>query len=352
MVVNLGRVCSMRRSASKDLFFEEAKHPILAIEAIVPKGRIRYGGQSQNPYGNSGVYEQWGVLSVESKTKERYVIATYDLSSIDLINKKHKQEEKFNLTALKKKLGRDWSKAAIVASVCEDINGDGSCFGAEKSQFLSVVPATFKANRIPQQISLDVWSGRGLSQNNNYQSCDKQYSPIVLDLTGEGIHLSGAEDGVQFDLNADGNPVYTGWVKSSNNAFLVRDINGNGSIDDGAELFGSATLLSNGKRAPNGFEALKDLDSNRDGLLTRADTEWRNLRLWFDRNVDAYSQRSELERLESYQIQSLNLNYIELLEMDEFGNQTRERSTYIRKIRNKNQPLLMVDVWFRTLLDE
>ena len=40
-----------------------------------------------------------------------------------------------------------------------------------------------------------------------------------------------------------------------------------GRIDSGAELFGSATKLKNGARAANGFEAMKEIDSNDDGVL-------------------------------------------------------------------------------------
>ena len=350
VTVELGRVCSIKRSKSENLFFEEAKNPILSIEAIVPKGKIKYGSRSSNPYANSSVIQQWGVLS--SEAKERILIASYDLRGIDLFEMKYHRSFSFNLKELKRKLGFDWRKAAIVTSVCDDVNNDHSCYRAEQKSYLSVVPATFKANRIPKKIALDVWNGRGLSQSVDGDVCDKQYSPIVLDLTGAGISLTAPEDGVQFDLNADGNPVYTGWIKGSNNAFLVRDVNRTGKIEDGSELFGSATNLKSGKRAANGFEALKDLDENHDRVLNALDPAWRDLRLWFDRNQDGVSQSSELERLKSYSIESINLNYVELLEMDEYGNQTRERSTYVRTIRNQEKPMLIVDIWFRTLIDQ
>ena len=60
---------------------------------------------------------------------------------------------------------------------------------------------------------------------------------------------------------------------SPDDGFLVRDINGNGTIDTGRELFGDNTLLSDGTIAANGFEALADLDSNADGVVDVNDAE-------------------------------------------------------------------------------
>jgi hypothetical protein len=53
--------------------------------------------------------------------------------------------------------------------------------------------------------------------------------------------------------------------------------NNNGKIDDGSELFGNNTILSNGNKAANGFEALKDLDSNNDGKIDNQDTNFNNM---------------------------------------------------------------------------
>src|SRR5690606_22584206 len=115
------------------------------------------------------------------------------------------------------------------------------------------------------------------------------------------------EAGVKFDLNDDGRRIYTGWTAGKDDAFLVRDLNDNGKIDSGAELFGSATRMKDGKRAPNGFEAMKELDSNGDMKLTPKDKEWKSLQLWFDVNHNGVADRGELQPLSAYKIESINL---------------------------------------------
>jgi hypothetical protein len=45
-------------------------------------------------------------------------------------------------------------------------------------------------------------------------------------------------------------------------------------------------ILSNGNKAANGFEALKDLDSNNDGKIDNQDTNFNNLKIWQDKNSD------------------------------------------------------------------
>ena len=102
--------------------------------------------------------------------------------------------------------------------------------------------------------------------------------PLVLDLDGDGLETLGLNlaSPVYFDHNADGIKTGTGWVKSDD-AFLVLDRNGNGTIDDGRELFGDATPL-NGKGtldtsagiAAEGFAALAKEDTN----VPRFGREW------------------------------------------------------------------------------
>jgi hypothetical protein len=96
---------------------------------------------------------------------------------------------------------------------------------------------------------------------------------------------------------------------SSVTPWLVLDRNGNGLIDDGAELFGSMTRLANGSRAQNGFEALAELDENHDGVVSAADPLFARLSLWRDRNQDRTATTDEVEPMSSSDVSSLSLDY-------------------------------------------
>lgn len=64
---------------------------------------------------------------------------------------------------------------------------------------------------------------------------------------------------------------------------LVRDINSNGLIDSGAEMFGDATKLTSNMRAVDGT-ALADLDAKSGGIVNSSDSAFSALRVWRDTN--------------------------------------------------------------------
>lgn len=117
------------------------------------------------------------------------------------------------------------------------------------------------------------------------------YDPIVLDLNGNGIGTVAkfGYHGAMFDHDNDGIATATGWVDKED-GLLVRDINKDGQITNGTELFGDNTILQNGQKATNGMTALADLDTNQDGIIDKHDTAFAELKVWQDKNSDGISQ--------------------------------------------------------------
>jgi hypothetical protein len=167
-------------------------------------------------------------------------------------------------------------------------------------------------------------------------------SPIILDLDGNGIATTSAQGGAYFDHAGDGFAERTGWV-GAGDGLLVRDLDDNGLIDTGAELFGSETRLADGSQAANGFEALKALDGNSDGQIDIGDTAFADLKVWIDTNGDGYSQPEELRTLEEMGVTSIATSYANSDLIDANGNAHRQIGTYTRADGGQ---AAAEDVWF------
>ena len=159
-------------------------------------------------------------------------------------------------------------------------------------------------------------------------------SPIIVDTSGDGYHLTGLKDGVVFDLDGDGSPERVSWTaEGAENAFLAIDRNRNGRIDSGAELIGSYTpVIDTGESqgtAPNGFEVLRFLEAVgsttlSDDQIDRKDQVFRQLLLWTDRNHNGFSEPDELTTLKAAGIRSVELNYKTSDRRDRWGNEFRQ----------------------------
>jgi hypothetical protein len=110
--------------------------------------------------------------------------------------------------------------------------------------------------------------------------------------------------------------------------WLAFDRNGNGTIDDGSELFGSSTALQAGGTARNGFEALAEYDSNHDRFVDSSDCAWSRLLIWRDINGDGVSQPAELSSADRERLIGISVSYQVAPRCDSQGNCERERAEF------------------------
>ena len=166
-------------------------------------------------------------------------------------------------------------------------------------------------------------------------------TPLLLDLNGDGVRSVGVDHGVLFDVNNQGQVALTGWASASD-GMLVRDINRDGLINNGAELFGNGTLLANGSHAANGFDALAQFDANHDGKIDSQDVIFKELNVWRDANGDGVTQANELLSLQELGIASFNLSATSNSTGDN-GNWHGLLSSYTTTNGAQHE---LVDVWF------
>jgi hypothetical protein len=187
-------------------------------------------------------------------------------------------------------------------------------------------------------------------QNGNCSfSCD---SPIILDLNGEGFHLTDVANGVVFDISGTGHPIRMGWIaRGAENGFLTLP-GADGLVHNGTQLFGNFTPQPP-STTPNGFAALAVYDDpknggNGDGIIDARDAVFASLRLWIDENHDGICQPDELHALPSLGVNSISLTYKLGEKTDQYGNRFRYRAR-VNPDKGTDVGKTAYDVFFVTL---
>lgn len=159
------------------------------------------------------------------------------------------------------------------------------------------------------------------NQSSNYEESQNQYQrdPLIINFSGtDEIEFTSLADGINFDLDNNGFDERTAWIKNKD-GFLAIDINGNGEIDNGGELFGDCFIMSNGKTSSNGFEALRSLDTNKNGKIDDNDALFGNVTVNQNETDEKYTLFDQLvvwygdeSRKDYVSLKSLNVDYIDL----------------------------------------
>lgn len=123
-----------------------------------------------------------------------------------------------------------------------------------------------------REINLDISfnMSRSFTQHFEYREMMVQtIDPLVINFNAPNASLS--QEKMEFDLDADGNADSISFV-GSGSGFLALDLNEDGEINDGRELFGPQT--------GNGFNELAQYDSDNNGWIDENDPIYDRLRIW------------------------------------------------------------------------
>ena len=184
--------------------------------------------------------------------------------------------------------------------------------------------------------------------------------PLILDFKDDGIQLTDAENGIEFDMEGNGKKVQVAWTKEMSefdDAFLCLDKNNNGQIDNGKELFGDKA----GSKL--GFIELKEYDTNDDEIINKDDHVFESLLVWSDMNKNGkvdYEECTEncenlhcngtkctreLKTMAEAGIEEISVDYTisydekGYLESDEHGNTVAQKSKFKMWVEETKQKI-------------
>lgn len=172
--------------------------------------------------------------------------------------------------------------------------------------------------------------------------CQPDEDPILIDLSGNGFSMTDPKGGVKFDFYGNGKPHRIAWTAAgAQNGWLALDLNHNGKIDNGEELFSNVTPQPGLSAQHLGFKALAQYDDpkfggNGDGVIDARDAIYSRLLIWVDKNHNGVTDPGELMTLKGAGIKSIAVNYEDAHYTDLYGNQFRYRAQVVWTEASKN----------------
>jgi hypothetical protein len=190
-----------------------------------------------------------------------------------------------------------------------------------------------------QRVSISIQSMHvefqsGGAQQGGQQGGQQSVDPLVLDIQGNGIDLTGAANGAYWDLTGSGKPVQAATVRGDDGLLFI-DKNRDGRLTNGKELFGDQTGYA------DGYANLSAQDANRDGVIDKRDPVFTDLRVYRDPKGDGNGEVFSLAQLG---ISSLDLNSRNVDTADANGNRAVKVSSFQRADGSKG---LLADIMLR-----
>ncbi|NHB60128.1 S8 family serine peptidase [Photorhabdus sp. RW14-46] len=169
--------------------------------------------------------------------------------------------------------------------------------------------------------------------------------PLLLDLSGNGVHMTDIRDGVLFDMDNSGTLKRSGWADRNTGILVIDD--GSGQIKNASQMFseyygGKAGIngAAGEKKFKEGFGALASEDANKDGVIDPTDPIWSKLRVWVDSTRDAKVDAGELKTLAEWGITQINVRASNKTDVRD-GNKVVASGSFT--INGKTQEMLAVD---------
>ncbi len=213
----------------------------------------------------------------------------------------------------------------------------------QPSRYLSDYYLERPSYMLPEAGLFDAATINGLSAQTTVNT---YVDPLLLDLSGRGVTMTGIEDGVLFDTDNSGTLKRTGWAGPAS-GMLVLD-NGSGKIDNISQMYSEYYAGAAGvngqpgqKRFQDGFAALASEDADGNGVIDRDDPIWHKLRIWQDISHNGKVDPGELKTLNQWRITQIKVKANPIEDDNRNGNQVVARGVFT--IRGRQREVLAVN---------